>query len=255
MPTSSPLSAVRVDSARPIGPSVLPPDAISTTPVVQVNEYNSRCTNLFVYCILLSVTSENPASGALEALRAIAHPVRIQIYELLTLDGPSNVSQVATKINLAVGSASYHLAQLQQAGFIEEATDISADRRTRWWRAVPGGLNWSPADYLASASGREVSTQAQRLLTERRVRRLVEWNSSWHQWSKSWIEAAVESDAILQLTAEELAGMTAELSAVVRKWVALTDDASSDTTTSRTSASGRELVFLLLSAFPVKKGR
>ncbi|MFJ8686494.1 ArsR/SmtB family transcription factor [Micromonospora wenchangensis] len=201
------------------------------------------------------MTSENPESVALEALRAIAHPVRIQIYELLTLDGPSNVSQVANKINLAVGSASYHLAQLQQAGFIEEATGISVDRRTRWWRAIPGGLNWSPADYLGSASGREVSTSAQRLLTERRVRRLVEWNSSWHQWGKRWIEAAVESDAILQLTVEELSGMTAELSAVVRKWAALAGDASSDAETSGTSASERELVFLLLSAFPVARGR
>jgi len=204
--------------------------------------------------------SETPPITALDALRAIAHPVRIQIYELLVLDGPDKVSQIAEKVNLAVGSASYHLAQLHQVGLVEEATELSSDRRTHWWRAVPGGLRWSPADFLESAGGREVSTSAQRMLTERRIRRLGEWNASWHRWPRDWINAAVETDTVLHLTPQELTCMAGEISAVVRRWAdrpatASSSAASGDQTEEAADADAaeRQPIFMFLSAFPVEK--
>ena len=189
------------------------------------------------------MTPQTSPITTLEALRTIAHPARIRLYELLLLDGPATVSQLAAKASLAIGSASYHLRLLHRAGFVEEAPGTSHDRRTHWWRAVPGGLHWSPADFLDTPSGRDVSTTAQRLLTERRVRRLAGWNATWHRWAKEWIDAAVETDAVLHLTPEELAQFATELQETIRRWA--TRDRGGE------PSSDRRPVFVVLGAFPV----
>lgn len=42
---------------------------------------------------------------------------------------------MATRLDLNSGATSYHLRQLEQHGFIEDAPD-HGNRRERWWRAV-----------------------------------------------------------------------------------------------------------------------
>jgi DNA-binding transcriptional ArsR family regulator len=191
--------------------------------------------------------AENTARpSTLQALQVIADPVRIRIYEVLVRDGPCTVSQLAHKAKLAIGSASYHLQRLNRAGFVEEAAGEPSDRRTHWWRAVPGGMHWSPADFLESTGGRTVSSAAQRAFTERRIRRLGRWATTWHRWSKEWVDAAVETDGILRLTPAELAGMAAELTDVMQRWAGRADVAASSG-----ALGDRQPVFVLISAFPL----
>lgn len=196
-------------------------------------------------CYCVQVTSKTKQATTIDALRAIAHPARIRLYELLVQDGSATVSQLATKAQLAIGSASYHLLQLKHVGFVEEVIDPGKDRRQHWWQAVPGGMAWSPADFLDTPAGREISTSAQRMMTERRFRRLIEWNKSWQAWSREWIEAAVETDVMISLTPRELAGMAAEIKNVISRW------ASSVESTPADESGERRTVFAFLSAFPV----
>ncbi|MDI1462214.1 helix-turn-helix domain-containing protein [Catellatospora sp. KI3] len=191
------------------------------------------------------MTSKTSPVTSIDALRTIAHPARIRLYEILLQSGHSTVSQLADRANLAIGSASYHLQQLMRAGFVEEVSGPTQDRREHWWRAIPGGLKWSPADFLGSPSGQEISTSAQRMLTERRVKRLGRWNESWQSWGKEWVEAAVETDAMLNLTPQELSMMVAELTAVIRRWAATGAEPNDD-------SGSRSPVFAFLSAFPVE---
>ena len=67
------------------------------------------------------------------ALKALAHPVRLRVLGMLRIDGPATATQLAARLNLNSGATSYHLRQLAQYGFIEEAPHAS--RRDRWWRA------------------------------------------------------------------------------------------------------------------------
>jgi DNA-binding transcriptional ArsR family regulator len=194
------------------------------------------------------IVEEPSVVTAIDSLRVIAHPARIRIYEVLVLDGPQTVSALAERAELAVGSASYHLKQLHRAGFVEESRGENPDRRNHWWRAVPGGLKWEPTDYLGSVSGTEISTSAQRMMAERRIRRLGRWTETWHLWDRDWIEASVETDTFLELTSEELAELGQEVSAVIRRW------SKRSGTQGSSSASERSPVFLFFSAFPIEKG-
>lgn len=69
------------------------------------------------------------------AVRALAHPVRTRMLGLLRLDGPATATQLALRLDLNSGAASYHLRQLEQHGFIAEDTERGT-KRERWWRAV-----------------------------------------------------------------------------------------------------------------------
>lgn len=197
------------------------------------------------------MTTPHPLDAAIETIRVIAHPARIQLYELLVLHGPRNVSWLAERSGLAVGSASYHLHQLHAAGYVAEAD--GTDRRSHLWKAVPGGLRWSPADYLDTASARAISTSAQRMMTERRIRRLSHWLATWQNWDKAWVDAALESDAVLRLTSAELREYTSELEALTHKWAARAEEAAETADGgSSVAGDGREAVFVMHAAFPME---
>lgn len=65
------------------------------------------------------------------AAKALAHPLRLQLLDLLRFDGPSTATELARRVGESSGSTSYHLRQLARYGFIEEAP--SRGRRERVW--------------------------------------------------------------------------------------------------------------------------
>src|SRR6476659_9549606 len=56
------------------------------------------------------------------SLRALAHPVRLQMLSLLT-GAPMSAAEVARELGLTHANASYHLRQLLAAGQLVEAGD------------------------------------------------------------------------------------------------------------------------------------
>ena len=68
------------------------------------------------------------------AMRALAHPLRVQIVDLLRRGGPSTATRLAERLGLNSGATSYHLRQLAAAGLIAEAADLG-NKRDRWWQA------------------------------------------------------------------------------------------------------------------------
>ncbi|MCM2579957.1 ArsR/SmtB family transcription factor [Streptomyces meridianus] len=70
-----------------------------------------------------------------KGLRALAHPVRVQLVGLLRMHGSSTATRLAERLGLTSGATSYHLRQLGAAGFVEEDAE-RGNARERWWRAV-----------------------------------------------------------------------------------------------------------------------
>jgi DNA-binding transcriptional ArsR family regulator len=66
------------------------------------------------------------------AVRALAHPLRLRLLDLLRFDGPSTATLLGRRLEESSGSTSYHLRQLARYGFIEEAPGRGG--RERWWR-------------------------------------------------------------------------------------------------------------------------
>ena len=55
---------------------------------------------------------------SLDALRALAHPLRVQLFSALTSFGPATASALAARLGESSGSTSYHLRQLEKHGFV-----------------------------------------------------------------------------------------------------------------------------------------
>jgi DNA-binding transcriptional ArsR family regulator len=60
---------------------------------------------------------------AASKLRAIAHPMRIAIIDLLTANPKLTVTQIYTRLNLEQASASHHLNILKNKGLLESKRD------------------------------------------------------------------------------------------------------------------------------------
>jgi predicted ArsR family transcriptional regulator len=70
-----------------------------------------------------------------EALKAMAHPVRLRLIGLLRHDGPSTASALAERLGLNSGATSYHLRQLAKHGYVVDDETLG-NGRERWWRAA-----------------------------------------------------------------------------------------------------------------------
>lgn len=69
------------------------------------------------------------------SLRGLAHPLRLQILDILRLEGPATATILADRLGVGTGNTSWHLKKLAEHGYIEEIPD-RGNRRDRWWRAV-----------------------------------------------------------------------------------------------------------------------
>lgn len=54
-------------------------------------------------------------------MRALAHPVRSSLLELLIIDGPITATEAGERLGESPTTCSFHLRQLARYGFVEEA--------------------------------------------------------------------------------------------------------------------------------------
>ena len=73
-----------------------------------------------------------PTTDEVRSIRALAHPLRLQLLDLLRFDGPATATRLARRTGESTGATSYHLRQLAQYGYIEEEPTEAG--RERWWR-------------------------------------------------------------------------------------------------------------------------
>jgi DNA-binding transcriptional ArsR family regulator len=155
-----------------------------------------------------------------DTLRALAHPLRVQLLGTLRLDGPATASELGRRFGESSGSTSYHLRQLERFGFVVE-DDEQPSRRERRWRAAHDVTSFRPADFLDEDAGREALT----LMEQQQVRALVDTVQSWYRerqaWPREWVDAADQSDLNLRLRPEDVKALSTELLAVVQRWLAI----------------------------------
>ncbi|ROR72276.1 helix-turn-helix domain-containing protein [Bogoriella caseilytica] len=71
------------------------------------------------------------------ALKALSHPVRRRLLELLGAVEVARVSTLAEQVGSAPNSVSFHLRALEKAGLARRVPG-QGDRRESYWEAVPG---------------------------------------------------------------------------------------------------------------------
>ncbi|MDF3289704.1 ArsR/SmtB family transcription factor [Streptomyces silvisoli] len=149
------------------------------------------------------------------SLRGLAHPLRMRIFELLSLDGPATATRLSERLGENTGTVSWHLRQLAEHGFIEEET-WRGTRRERWWRrvAVPNELN--TADFRDDPDSRGALSVYLHELVQLHFNRVITYVNE--DWDDAWRAAGTLADwSDLRLTASQLAALNAELAAVIAR--------------------------------------
>jgi DNA-binding transcriptional ArsR family regulator len=152
------------------------------------------------------------------ALKALAHPLRVQLYELLARDGAATATRLAKALDETSGATSYHLRQLHRAGLIQEDPDRGTARE-RWWRPAQRALR-----LVDSALPDEPGTQAAaRWLAADVQRRRNQWVERWYdehrRWSPAWQDASMTSGWQTRMTVEQLAALRDEVYALIERHI------------------------------------
>src|SRR6478735_5051261 len=82
-------------------------------------------------------------------MRALAHPLRLRLLELVTLRGPLTATQCSALVGESPSSCSFHLRQLAKYGYVEEAEGGAG--RNRPWQATSEGHRWEPSEQSSVA--------------------------------------------------------------------------------------------------------
>jgi DNA-binding transcriptional ArsR family regulator len=133
------------------------------------------------------------------ALRALTHPIRLALLELL-IEGPLTATEAAERLGESPANCSFHLRTLAKYGYVEEAE--GGRGRQRPWRRVPAN-NEIREDQL-EGEAQIASAALVELLRNREIDRLRTWHATRATYPPEWRSAASEHHLILQLSAPEL---------------------------------------------------
>jgi DNA-binding transcriptional ArsR family regulator len=148
----------------------------------------------------MSLEARDPEILDPRAMRALAHPTRLTLLELLAREGSLTATQAGALLGESSASASYHLRQLGKYGFAEQAEAVHG--RERPWRPVARGHSWS--EVSPDPEVRTAATVLSRVLLEREFEAARRWIEGDYELSSEWREAALGSQSILYMTLDEL---------------------------------------------------
>jgi len=138
------------------------------------------------------------------AVKALTHPLRLRLLDLLRYDGPATASELGRRLDESSGATSYHLRQLARHGFVEDAPG-SHGRERRWrYRERPVVV---PAD-----DGQSRGLLAQ--ILSREAHALDRYLAS-RTPGDAWDEASFFRSRALRLTPEELDALRRGLEALL----------------------------------------
>jgi DNA-binding transcriptional ArsR family regulator len=151
---------------------------------------------------------------AADRLKALAHPLRLRLVELLRTHGPATATELARRVGeVTSGTTSWHLRRLADHGFVREAQEQPSGRERRWQAAQ--ARTTLDADLLITPQTRAATQALLQELLELQVGWLRAWLAQAGDWDPAWVHAAAFSDRLLRLTPARLARLVADLRAVL----------------------------------------
>lgn len=159
------------------------------------------------------------------ALKALAHPLRVQILRALELSGQVSVTSLAGELGETTGAVSYHLRQLARHGLVEEGDpeDAGADsprpgRRRRLWRMAVDEIHMTGLAFMENEDTREAAGFLLREFQTSRSRRLANWFATATSWPQEWQAASSDMDGTLTLDAAQTRALADEIKAVIDRY-------------------------------------
>jgi DNA-binding transcriptional ArsR family regulator len=146
-----------------------------------------------------------------KAMRALAHPLRVALLDVLRRDGEVTATRAGELLGESPGNMSWHLQTLAKYGFVEEAGEGRG--RVRPWRLTSGSRSFETG-MATDAETTSAGEALERTFLARTCDQLRDWWSQRLAYPMKWRRAAFMTDTIRYLTAEELASVMDEITAI-----------------------------------------
>lgn len=175
------------------------------------------------------MSTQQPADTALtrlrvtdpDRIRALAHPVRMDLLGLVDELGEATATQCAERLGETVANCSFHLRTLAKAGFVEPAP---ARGREKPWRATSRGrvMEPDPANPASFVAVAEVAGLTM-LHEVDRVRDFLQHHTA---PEPEWDDTVTITSSTFWATADEMRDLVQRLNALTEPFVDRTRDAS-----------------------------
>ncbi|MFU8874389.1 winged helix-turn-helix domain-containing protein [Micromonospora sp. SL4-19] len=149
------------------------------------------------------------------AVRALAHPLRLDLLELLAATGPATAAQCGRALDVPQANCSFHLRQLAKYGFVEDAGP-GGDKRERKWR-VPHAR---PRLRITAGGDALLRRQLERVVVEREMQAILSYVDRADEESSAWAKSLLTAVAVL--TAEEAADINQKVKALLEPYISRT---------------------------------
>jgi DNA-binding transcriptional ArsR family regulator len=154
-----------------------------------------------------------------QAMRALAHPVRLAVLSYLQRNGPATATQLSPHVGATPSVTSWHLRHLATFGLVLDADpdEVPGDRRHRWWKAAARGFTFDvgPGDE-AAAAGRVLADQLYHAARDQVDRWLAETEPA---LDHDWLRVAGVSNTTVPLTVTEVERLAADIDELLAPYV------------------------------------
>jgi len=146
-----------------------------------------------------------------KAIRALAHPLRLDLLQLLGAGGSATAAQCGRVLGASQASCSFHLRQLAKYGFVEDAGP-GRDRRERLWRVALEHPRLSVR--ISTGSDLAVRQEIEALVVQREMQAILDYSRRPDGADPEWQHKAGIVSAMAVLSPDDAA-------AIKEKWIAL----------------------------------
>jgi DNA-binding transcriptional ArsR family regulator len=153
-----------------------------------------------------------------QAMRALAHPVRLAALSYLQKNGPATATQLSEHVGASPSVTSWHLRHLATFGLVVDGPPPSgSDRRQRWWNAVARGFRYAMPDTPEGA-------EAGRLLRTELMNQALESAQHWIAETEpvldpEWSRLAGSANTLLVLTPAEAEAIESAIEQLLAPYV------------------------------------
>lgn len=138
-----------------------------------------------------------------QAMRALAHPVRLAALSYLQKNGPATATQLSVHVGASPSVTSWHLRHLETFGLVGDSPppDGGSDKRQRWWKSVARGFRFQMPDTPEGAeAGRMLRTE----MMSQALDHVQQWLSDTEPvLDPQWSRATGSSNTLLTITLDE----------------------------------------------------
>lgn len=139
-------------------------------------------------------------------LRALAHPLRVEILSVLDELGEATATQIAERVGESPSNCSFHLRTLAKAGFIERG---EAKGTSKPWKSVHQSRDLRPE--AGNPESLRTTATVAAFYVQHEANRVVDFLTRRGLSDEDWLPGTTVNSSAFWATKEELAELAAEI--------------------------------------------